>query len=172
MTKLKQLEYPSEVILLWSCLCHRLWAKYINNSQKVLSSLRSLTGHLRQPYQYLLSGWPMKTDEVRKWPMQISFEQTHSQTYVVSSKLTNHFKSSPLVFVVRPPNPIGGVDPIVLTNHLAFFICVEIFCRLWWSLPQKDWRGPSHIGDVQDFLGQGVSHPTGCKILALVGSPD
>ena len=47
------------------------------------------------------------------------------------SGLTNHFKSSPLVFVVGPPYPIGGVDPIFLKK-------CEMFNRddnaLFWSV--------------------------------------
>ena len=60
--------------------------------------------------------------------MQVSSKQRNKQTSFVG---TNHFKSSPLVFVVGPPYPIGGVDPIFLRK-------CEMFNRddnaLFWSV--------------------------------------
>ena len=49
--------------------------------------------------------------------MQVCSKQANKQASFVG---TNHFKSSPLVFVVGPPYPIGGVDPIFLKKCEMF----------------------------------------------------
>ena len=73
--------------------------------------------------------------------MQVCSKQANKQASFVG---TNHFKSSPLVFVVGPPYPIGGVDPIFLKKCEMLEIGM-LFVKL-------DDSHLKEIGEVPDIL--------------------